>query len=295
MDYVLLILTIIIFSIQTIAFKEFNRSHMKNLASYFLFNAVYFSLIVLIYLAVNQKAEPVSPLTFALGFCFGVCFVITILLFMKAMETGPLAYSSLLFSLALLVPVIFGAIFWQESINILQWLGLLLLFLTLVISSQPSSRIEGRPAKVNIRWLVFIIAALLGNGSLMTMSKAQQMLLPGREIEEFLIIAFGTAAVLSLILFFYRRIYRKEKTGHLKNRPMIILVLVASTTTAFGNQIGLYLSGRLPAVIQFPTVSGGIVLLSSILAVVLYKERFTRAQSLGLVTGLAAIILLSLR
>lgn len=295
MDYALLVLTVICFSIQTISFKEFNRRYMKNLASYFLFNTIYFSVIVLIYLAVNREAEPLSTVTVILAVAFGVLFMLTILLYMKAMELGPLSYSSMISSMGLLVPVVFGTFFWQETISILQLFGLLMLFITLILGSRSSGGLDDQKSKTNMRWLIFIIANLFGNGAIMTVSKAQQMIMPGREIEEFLIIAFGTAAILSFLLFLYRRFRLGERIGHLKQGPFVVLVLVTSTTTAFGNQIGLYLSGRIPAIIQFPSVSGGIVLMSTLFAVLFYKEHLTRTKILGLLSGLAALVLLSLR
>lgn len=295
MDYALLILTIIIFAVQTICFKEFNRLFMKNLASYFLFNTLYFSLVILIYLAVNRQVEPLSSLTTILALIFGVLFTVTILMLMKAMEKGPLSYSSLIFSLGLLVPVIFGALFWKEGISIPQIFGLLMLLLTLIMGSRPTNRVDEPKAKVNLQWLIIVIASLLGNGMLMTVSKSQQMVIPGQEIEEFLILGFGTSAVLSLILFLYHRIRRGEKVGHMKSWLLFMLVIVAGVTTASGNQIALYLSGRMPAIIQYPSVSGGIVLFSTITAVLFYKERLTRTKVIGLITGLAALVLLSLR
>ena len=295
MDYALLILTIFIFAVQTICFKEFNRLFMKNLASYFLFNTLYFSLVILIYLAVNRQVEPLSSLTIILALIFGVLFTLTILMLMKAMEKGPLSYSSLIFSLGLLVPVIFGALFWHEGISIPQIFGLLMLLLTLVMGSRPTNRIDEPKSKVNLQWLIIVLASLLGNGILMTVSKSQQMSIPGQEIEEFLILGFGTSTVLSLTLFLYHRIRRGEKVGHMKNWLLVVLVIVAGVTTASGNQIALYLSGRMPAIIQYPSISGGIVLFSTITAVLLYKERLTRTKVFGLITGLAALVLLSLR
>ena len=295
MDYALLILTIFIFAVQTICFKEFNHRFMKNLASYFLFNTLYFSLVILIYLAVNRQVEPLSLLTIILALIFGVLFTLTILMLMKAMEKGPLSYSSLIFSLGLLVPVIFGALFWHEGISIPQIFGLLMLLLTLILGSRPTNRLDEPKSKVNLQWLIIVIASLLGNGILMTVSKSQQMSIPGQEIEEFLILGFGTSTVLSLILFLYHHIHRGEKVGHMKNWLLVMLVIVAGVTTASGNQIALYLSGRMPAIIQYPSVSGGIVLFSTIMAVLLYKERLTRTKVLGLITGLAALVLLSLR
>lgn len=293
MDYFLLLFIVVIFFIQTISFKEFNRSFMKNLGSYFLFNSIYFSLIVLLYLATNREFEALSPLTIHLGLMFGVLFFCAVLVYMKAMENGPLSYSSLLFSFGLLVPIIFGVFFWHEPVSPIQLVGLTLLLLTLLIGNRSAAGSDTQ--RLSMRWFIFAIAAMLGNGSLMTISKAQQMALTGQEIEEFLILAFGTSAMLSFLLFLYRHYRLKESVSHFRSRRLYLLVLVTGISTAVGNQIALYLTGRLPAIVQFPTLSGGIVIMATLYSVVVYRERLTRSNVTGLILGLVALVLLSLR
>jgi drug/metabolite transporter (DMT)-like permease len=289
MEYALIIGTVILFSIQTLSFKVFNRHFMLNLDSYYLFNSLYFSVSVAVFALSNTVWEPVRLLTVLMAGGFGILFLAAILLYMRAMALGPLSYTTLLFSLALLVPILFGALFWREPVRPLQAVGLVLLLLTFMLAGR-SDNDDKRP---NLRWLLLCLAACLGNGSLMTLSKAHQMQDPGLEIEEFLIIAFGTAALLSLLLFLLRRSRNRVSLTHLRSRRFAWLVLVTGLTTGTGNLIALYLTGRIPAIIQFPSMSGGIVIVTTIMGAVLYKEQPTRRSALGLLIGLAALVLLS--
>jgi drug/metabolite transporter (DMT)-like permease len=292
MDYLLLILSIFILFSQTISYKEFNRSFMKNLASYFLFNFSYFSLIVLVLLVFNREFEALSLLTIVLGILFGPLFILTMLFYMKAMENGPLAYSSLLFSFGIVVPVIVGIFFWHEPALPIQIIGLILLLLTLVISNQQKSPTQ---ATFSLRWLLFALGSMLGNGGLMTILKAHQMVMPGREVEEFIILAFGFAAILSFLIFFYRFRRKKEPVVHMHSRRLAIIILAAGLATAFGNLITVSLSARLPAIILFPTLNGGIVILATLFAVIVYRERLTRYSAAGLILGLTALVMISIR
>lgn len=292
MDYTFMFISILIFALQTLSFKEFNRSFMKNLASYFMFNFLYFNVVVLTFILLNTKPEGIHLQTAILAVAFGVLFVITILLYMKAMEEGPLSFSSLLFSFGILVPIICGVFLWNEGISAVQLVGLALLFLTFYMGSGTTGDSEH---KVNLRWLVFCITALVGNGIIMALSKAHQMIMPGKEIKEFLILAFGTASLLSLLLFFRQRFVAGEKVSHLKNRTFVLLVLAAGITTAFGNQLALYLSARIPAVIQFPTVNGGVVFVSTIFSALVFKEKLSKRGIAGMLLGLVALVLLSVK
>jgi drug/metabolite transporter (DMT)-like permease len=295
MEYALLVMTMFIFATQTVAFKEFNRRYMINLASYYLFNTFYFTIVVLICLAVSRTLTQPSMTTIVLGFVHGALFILTMLLYMKSMEQGPLSYASLIFSLGLLVPVIFSAIIWKESISLPQIAGLLLLFVTLAMGSRPVDHADVSKNRIRARWLIIAVLSMLCNGSLMTISKAQQMLQPGKEISEYLIISFGTSAVLSLVLFMDRRLRRNEPNRHMWRWMLLFLVLLAGIVTAFGNEINVYLAGRIPAIVQFPTVNGGQTILSALFAMVIYKERLGQGKAIGLATGLGAIALLSIR
>lgn len=287
----LVLAAILVFGVQTLCFKAFSRHYMKNLASYMAFNSLYFAAIVIAFAAIGLNLNGLHTLTLILGASFGAGFVVTIFLYMKAMDNGPLALSSLVFSFGLLVPILFGALFWNEGVSLLQGAALLLLFFTFWLGSNTA---EDPTRRINVRWMAFSIGAMLCNGALAALVKAHQMSLPGLEVREFLAVAFGTAALLSMAVFLWRRFKSHEKVQHLKGRVFALLVLGTGATTAAGNLVMLILSGRIPAVVQFPVVNGGIVFLSSILSVVLFKERMTRRAWAGMTLGLAAMVLISL-
>ena len=94
---------------------------------------------------------------------------------MKAMEIGPLSYTTLFFSFGLLVPIVFGLFFWNENIGILQLIGLLLLLVTFYVGNESSQNGE---QKWGGKWLTFCIIAFIANGTLMVISKGHQIILP---------------------------------------------------------------------------------------------------------------------
>lgn len=291
MNYLAIFVTILLLATQTICFKMFNRTYMKNLASYFIFNFLYFSLVVLIFIIIGGIPTYLDTYTLVFGISFGMLFVFTIFSYMKAMETGPLSYSSLFFSFGLIVPVIFGTFIWHERISIIQVFSLVLLLATFYLCAGAS---ENTKSGLNLRWIMFCFIAFVGNGVLMTLAKEHQILLPGKQVGEFLIVSFGTAALLSLILFLCSYL-RKQSISHLLRMPFAFVVLGAGVTTAFGNQLALYLNSHVPSILQFPTVNGGIVIFSTVASSLIFGERLTRKGKLGLGLGIAALVLLCIK
>lgn len=209
MIYFMIFCSITSFSALTICLKLFNRDFMKNLASYFAYNFLLFSLTVAIVTIIGGGIKGFHTYTIVLGVSFGITINITLYSYMKAMETGPLSYTSLFFSLALIIPAFFGIVFWGEKVSIAQAFGLIMQLITLYLGSEsPGKEVH----RVNFRWLLFGFISFLGNGGLMALAKVHQRILPGREVTEFLIVAFGSGALISSLLFLWYNIKKNNQS-----------------------------------------------------------------------------------
>ena len=60
------------------------------------------------------------------------------------------------------------------------------------------------------------------------------------------------------------------------------------------NLLNTYLSGVLPSVVVFPAINGGAIFLTTLLSAIVFKEKPTKRQTLALVIGIGAILLIAL-
>ena len=292
MVFLVILVAIFMFTVQTVSFKEFNRTFMKNLSSYYFFNFMYFSVVVFIILIINSGPYRVHPATIILASSFGILYTLTILLYMKAMEYGPLSYTTLIFSFGLLIPIFCGFFLWKEAISLTQLLGLFLLLATFYLGNVPSKKLQD---KMNLIWFFYSSAAFMGNGGLMMLYRIHQRIFKGTQIYEFPMIAFGVSAIISILLFLLRRINKKEGMSHLKSRSFAGLIAAAGISTAVGNLMSLYLAGKIPAIIQYPSIHGGVVVTGSIVSFFYFKEKPIKRRIAGLIIGLFAIIFISVK
>jgi len=290
MNYFLLFLTIVFLTGQTLIFKGFNRSFKLDNASFFAFNFVNYAIVVCTYLFIGGKIAAPYPSTIAFGMTFGIVFVTIVYSYMKAMETGPLSFSVLALSFGIVLPIIFGSIFWSESIKAIQIFGLFLLFATFILFAG-SLKISAFPGRR--LWIVFCLLTFTGNGIGMIVMKSHQMRTGGKQVRELLLVAFATAAILCLIMLFVA-LMRKGEISHLFTAKFAALAFGAGITTAFGNYFSGYLNSRLPGIIQFPVSNGGVALASTVLSWIIFKEKINRRGLVGLATGISALVLLSL-
>ncbi len=290
MGPLLVCLAVAVFALQNVCFKIFSELFMKTGTDYALFSTLYYALTVVLLICLFGTGTA-GVETIAIGVVFGAVFVSTIMLYMKAMACGPMSYTSLLFSFALLVPVIVGRLLWDEKIGLLQGIALAVLFLSFYLGSGPNKAGQSR---FSVKWLLLVLGAFVLNGVLMTLLKWHQRLLPGREVGMFLVIAFLTATVGSLCLFLIQKRFSREKTPLPRAKAYWLVVAGAGATTALGNAATLLLAGRLPAVIQFPLVNGSVVVVTTLLSVLFFQEAMTKRSWAGFALGVAALVLISL-
>ena len=72
----------------------------------------------------------------------------------------------------------------------------------------------------------------------------------------------------------------------------VALVGVGGISGALCNQWNLYLSGVMDSAVFFPLFNGGGLVLTTLIAVVLFKEKLSKLQWLGVAFGIASVIFL---
>jgi drug/metabolite transporter (DMT)-like permease len=289
MGVLILVITAIFLAMQSFSFKKFNVEYMRNLTGYFVFNIILSSILALIFLVAGRGISPLQTHTILLGIIFGVLYNLTVLVFIKTMENGPLSYSSLFSSCSFIVPIIAGLAFWNESISIYQIIGASVMAVSFYLGVNNKSSTQ---SKVNGKWIIFGALTLLCNGTLGVLQKEHQLITPGKQINEFLIVAFLTSALISCILFSYLNFIKGEKPGFAVNFKVLGLAVFSAIFAAVGNKGVMYLSGNMPGTILFPIVNGGIVILSTIISVLFFRERLNKYELIGLFTGIVSLVLL---
>ena len=85
---------------------------------------------------------------------------------------------------------------------------------------------------------------------------------------------------------------RKEKPQRLP-KPLIISGLALATALLIINQLATAISGKVPSVILFTTVDGGGMVIAAITAAALYHEKLEKRSILGLLAGIASLIIIN--
>lgn len=289
-DYILLIFSMFANLSGCLLKKFINDKYENNLFAYQFYNSVvsFSAALCLFILAENFS---ISFYTVIMALIFGTITLFQQLFNLLALETGPFSYTNVIISLSTLIPTLSGAIFWNEKISFIQICGILLLILCLVLSVDFSNKDK----KTNMKWFIYSMCAFATTGLIGVMQKIHQTSIYKDELDVFLITSFVFSFIISSILaalFNKKRLTSKSTSKTILSFTPIVLLLLSGIFVAVNNKFNLYLSGILDSAIFFPLVNGGGLILSSIFSVIVFKEKLSHVQWLGLVIGIISTILI---
>lgn len=231
-----------------------------------------------------------SPwLIFAL--MLGAVFIGTF--YMMALTTQRLSVtvSSIAAKMSLAMPVVFSLFILQidsKDFDFLNYLGIVLAFVAIYLSSWKPRNKEVAPLPGNKLLFLLPLGVFLGSGIIdTTINYTSYRYLNAAEEAIFPLVIFAVAAVLGLLLQWVRKMPtgRKELIGGIiLGVPNYFSVyFIVRALAAFDNN-GAFL---------YPLLNISIILGSSLMAVLFYKEKLLLQNRLGLALSVLAIFLLS--
>lgn len=279
----------------SIAKKYYTDKDSTTLAGGFVFNAVS-CLSAAVMLLCWGGFGTSSVFTIVFGVFFGAVTALQGITNIAALQVGPMSYTSVIISFSTLISALSGAMFFNESLSWAHILGIALMLASFVLAAKS----DGDEKKANSKWLFLCLIAFAATGAIGIMQKVHQSSEYRSELNAFLIIAFISSAIFCSIFasLLKRRECRladaKEKENKSKKPFWLLLgiMLVSGACGAVNNKFNLYLSGVMDSAVFFPIVNGGGLVLTTFAAVLLFREKLSKKQWVGVVFGIASVVFL---
>ena len=279
--YFLLLCMPVVNSCQSIAQKQYSLKYEKT--NSILFSAVtsvialgFFLITSGLKLEFNAALIPYS-LTFAAA--YSAAWVGTVL----AVKYGLMAITTLIVSCSLIFPTACG-IFLGEPVTATIVIGMILLLASIVLANLKFDK----SARFTWKWFACAMVAFAGNGICSVAQTLQKRMVGDSYSHEFMIIALAAASVL---LFGYAAMTGKGLRDDFRR----CLPFAAANGTANGliNFLVLVTIGHIPNTVLYPSLSALNMIATFLLALIAYKERFSKIQHAGYALGIVSIVLLN--
>ena len=271
---------------------KYYTAHARGARSSFLFSAVNCAVAALLLLLFGGVGTP-SLFTLLLGALFGALTALQGVMSLTSLRHGPMSYTAVIVSFSTLMPALSGVLFFEEKAGWVQAVGIGLMLVSFLLAVKTGKEEK----KVNFTWLLFCTITFLATGSIGILQKVHQNTVYKGESDEFLIVSFIVSALLcALFALFWRdkKANERDKTPLKQKKRWLfpLLMIVSGVTVALNNRFNLYLSGVMDSALFFPVINCGGLVLSSLAAAVLFRERLTPRQWLGVAIGILSVVFL---
>ena len=289
-----LIASILIFTLIFVVFKLYERFKVDILQAIVVNYIVAFITSMIAYkiqigfddLSVSKTVEMDW---FYYTFGLGILFIIVFILIAKTTQTYGLSVASVATKMSVIIPIIFGLIYYKESLGVLKIIGILLALMAVYFVSVKSK--DG--LKLNKRDLILPLLVLLGSGIIDTSIKfLEEAYVAENDISIFSATIFFSAAVLGIFLLIYNSFKGKVKIES-KN-------IIGGIALGIPNYFSIFLlvkalrSDLLESSGIFAINNVSIVTLSTIAGIILFKEKLLPKNWLGIGLAILSIVLIAL-
>ena len=206
-----------------------------------------------------------------------------------AYQNGPYGLIRLISGFYLLFTIFYGIVFLKESTTVMTYIGIAMVIAAMVLINYKKSD-EKSEKRGSLKWLFWVLASTVANGFIGIITRYQQIRFEDACSNEFQFVSFlGGFVLLALIGLVVDRdkLGRVIKTGSLYGFGAGIL-------NGAKNFLTLVIYLYLPLSIVSPLKMGLSLVGSFAVAFLMYKERYTKKQLLGVAIGAAAIIILTI-
>lgn len=277
-NYILLGLSVICAGLKSV-FSKISNEYIDENNNIYSFNFYLFLTGgILIFLFGYGGGITFSAYTCGLALIYALFTLLSQILLIEATSCGDVALSSLFYSSGFLVPIALSYVFYKEGISPKQFIGIIVLLISFVVSVRVDK-------KINLKWLVLSISAMLAAGMVGFLQKMFRMSQYKAQMNGFLILVFVILIVAMLIIMPKNKV--KPQKGFIKSAIVIGLCMGCV------NILNLYLSGVLPSVIVFSVLNGGSIISSAVGANLILKEKLEIRKKIGILLGIVSIVLIA--
>ena len=280
-------ISIILFNVLVVFFKLFEKYNIDNLQA-LISNYFISALLSLLLLSENDNIQSsIESEWFIHAIILGTLFISIFNIYALGIQKIGIATSSVINKMSFVVPVVFSIIFYENEVFSLSILfGVLLALLGIYLSSTNNSSFN-----FDKKYLWIILIIFFGQGIVDIVLNDSKFYIPKEENILFFLILFISATTAGILILFAKKQISDIKIKNLlwgaifgiPNFFSIFYFLKALQSDYFIDKSYLI----------FPLTSVGIVVTTTFLGVLIYKEILTKRNIIGITIAVISILIIS--
>ena len=282
-------LTIVTFSLMLIIFKYFEIFKVNNLQA-IIVNYITAGALALVadgsVLTNNFSITNLFQSTFIYyALIIGVLFIITFNLIAFGTQKIGIAITTVSNKMSMIIPVLIGLFVFKEDKNFLKLIGIVLSILAIFFSCSKNGKLS-----FDKKYLPVIILVFIGQGIAdSTLKWAQEFAINASNNNVFFGTTFFTAAFSGIL---FMMIQQRKITVTLRSLLWGVILGIPNYFTLYffveALSAGVFESSQV-----FPIVNMGVIVLTAVMGIILFREHLSKRNWMGILLALIAISLIT--
>lgn len=281
MDYILLLISVL-FAVSNNGLLHAHGGMDKQSKSFF-FNAVVSAVWFVGLLSIRNIHIRLSPIVIGFGVLYGIVQAFFLYFKMQAMANGPVSVTTLIGTCSFVLSTVSGILIWSERITALQGVGLCLLMCSVLLCVNTGNSAE---KKASLKWIFYCAGFFLASASVGIVFKFFSKSNSGNATDMMIVTSF----VMTVAFLILGKPLSNCSGMGIAKRDLIFALLCGIVSCAY-NRTNIYLTGALPSIIFFPVFNGGVIFLSLLVGVILFKEKLSKKQLFGFALGMISLLI----
>ena len=282
-------LTIVTFSLMLIIFKYFEIFKVNNLQA-IIVNYITAGVLALVadgsVLTNNFSITNLFQPTFIYyALIIGILFIITFNLIAFGTQKIGIAITTVSNKMSMIIPVLIGLFVFKEDKNFLKLIGIVLAILAIFFSCSKNGKLSFEKKYLPVIILVFIGQGIADS----TLKWAQEFAINASNNNVFFATTFFTAAFSGTL---FMMIQLRKITVTLRSLLWGVILGIPNYFTLYffveALSAGVFESSQV-----FPIVNMGVIVLTAVMGIILFREHLSKSNWMGILLALIAISLIT--
>ncbi|WP_159951158.1 EamA family transporter [Polaribacter septentrionalilitoris] len=237
--------------------------------------------------SVNFSEIPNQPWIYG-ALILGVLFVAIFFVMAMTAQKNGVSVASVAGKMSVVIPVLFGVLLYNESVTFLKAIGVAIALLAVYLASVKESKTKIKKAS-----LLFPILLFFGSGAIDTILKYVEVnFVPENEVAIFSGSLFSVAAIFGLIILGIKSLKKTTPFGVKNIIAGIVLGIPNYYSIVF--LIKALQHKNFESSVLFTVNNVGIVILSTLVGLFLFKEHFSLKNKIGVFLAIIGIIIVTI-
>ena len=231
-----------------------------------------------------------SPKLLLVSMLSGISTAVLVVTWLICVKQSAYMLLDVFLMLGVLIPLTVSSIFFNEAIRPTQWLGIAVLFVAVIIMCSYNNSIK---AKLTLSSLLMLLICGIANG---VADLSQKLFVKTISDGSVAVFNFYTYVFAALVLWIAYAVTPKAEgsAGKANSKKMLGYIFIMAVCLFANSYFKTLAAGHLNAVLLYPLNQGCALILSTVMSVVLFKEKFTARSSIGILTAFAGLLIINL-